>query len=120
MQGLVLERAVRTLSVLLLLSGCLGAGVEPDPPPPLDFGTERLVVAQDFAFKPTDLNISAGEAATWANRDDVDHWIASEDDSFNSGRLPPGARFSWTFSEAGTYAYRCVIHAGMVGTIHVS
>lgn len=120
MHGLGLEQAVRAVLLLLLLSGCLGPAVEPGPPPSVDPESERLVVAQDFTFKPADLNISVGEAVTWVNRDDVDHWIAAEDNDFNSGRLPPEARFSWTFNQTATYPYRCMIHPGMVGSIHVS
>lgn len=37
----------------------------------------------------------------------------------SSGALEPGERFSVTFTKAGTYAYACVLHPQMVGTLEV-
>jgi plastocyanin len=41
--------------------------------------------------------------------------------TFDSGFMPPGATFDYTFTVPGTYHYFCVPHekAGMVGTIVV-
>lgn len=105
--------------LLLLLPGCLGTD---GPAPGGDVGTalEHHVQVQDFAFQPPDINISAGQAVVWTNHDEVDHHIVSEDGSIDSGRLPPGARFAWTFEEPGHQPYRCLIHASMVGSVQVS
>lgn len=38
---------------------------------------------------------------------------------FDSGRLFTGATYSHTFDEAGTFPYRCTLHAKMDGTLTV-
>jgi len=37
----------------------------------------------------------------------------------NSGLLFTGQKFSLGFTHAGTYSFRCLVHAGMNGTVHV-
>jgi plastocyanin len=49
----------------------------------------------------------------------VQHSATAGDGSFDSGVLSPGATFTRTFDEAGTFAYGCVIHPTMTGTIVV-
>jgi len=38
----------------------------------------------------------------------------------NTGILSPGQNFSATFAEPGTYAYVCLLHAGMAGSVVVN
>jgi plastocyanin len=38
---------------------------------------------------------------------------------FDSGSIAPGGKFSFTFQNKGTFAYKCTFHSGMVGTIVV-
>lgn len=63
--------------------------------------------------------VRAGARVTWTNRDNVPHTVTANDDSFKSGNLAPGATFSQEFPRAGTFAYRCSIHAEMVGSVVV-
>jgi plastocyanin len=37
----------------------------------------------------------------------------------NSGLLTQGQSFTVTFSKPGTFIFQCLVHAGMVGTLHV-
>ena len=37
-----------------------------------------------------------------------------------SGDLFPGGKFAHTFADAGTYAYHCTVHDGMIGEVDVS
>ena len=57
---------------------------------------------------------------TWSNEDEAVHTVTAADKSWDSGRLPLGATFSQTFSQAGTYEFVCSIHAAMKGTITVT
>ncbi len=112
---------MRLFVVLLLVSGCLGNGSQPAPPDiGADLGSGHEVAMQNFSFEPPDLVISQGEAVTWINQDDVAHHVASEDGSFDSGRLPPGARYSRAFEAPGQYPFRCVVHPAMAGSIRVT
>lgn len=73
-----------------------------------------------FAFNPPTLEVSVGTTVTWTNKDSTAHTVTSDDGtSFQSGKMDPGATFSYTFDTAGTYAYHCEFHAGMKATIVV-
>jgi plastocyanin len=75
----------------------------------------------DFRFVPGTLTIPIGTTVTWINDDGEPHTVTSSDDPrrFRSAALDTGDRFSFTFSEAGTYAYFCSVHPHMTGKIIV-
>jgi plastocyanin len=88
-------------------------------------GTADSVVIKDFAFKPSDLKVKAGTKVTWTNEDSATHTATSDDGSnapakFDSGDLPKGKSYSFTFEKPGTYKYHCSIHSYMKGTVTVS
>ena len=81
---------------------------------------EQTVEIADLAFAPEELTIAAGSAVTWVSLDpDLPHTATSDDDVFDSGNLTEGQDFSFTFDEAGTFAYFCSVHPTMRGTIVV-
>jgi len=47
------------------------------------------------------------------------HTVTGDDNSFDSGNISAGSRFSRTFSVVGTYKYHCTIHPSMTGTVVV-
>ncbi|MSQ31054.1 MAG: amidase [Dehalococcoidia bacterium] len=63
--------------------------------------------------------VKAGTRVTWTNRDEVPHTVTANDGSFKSGNIAPGATFSQEFARAGTFAYKCSIHAEMAGSVIV-
>lgn len=71
------------------------------------------------AFMPDDLDIAVGTTVTWTNTDSVAHTSTSNGSGWNSGTIAPGQGFSFTFQTAGTFAYHCAIHPGMVGSVVV-
>lgn len=78
------------------------------------------VLINNFSFSPKILTLSLGATATWINRDNVPHVIASTDKQFKkSAVLKPGQSFSNAFVTAGTYSYFCSIHPRMTGKIIV-
>jgi plastocyanin len=75
---------------------------------------------KDFAYVPDPVEVPAGGTVTWTNSDAVPHTATAEDrDVLQSGTLDPGASFSQTFAEPGTFDYFCEFHANMKGTIVV-
>jgi plastocyanin len=64
------------------------------------------------------LYVAAGTTVTWHNIDDTDHTSTSDTGIWNSGVIPVGSTFSYTFKTPGTYPYHCLIHP-MQGTIVV-
>lgn len=116
-------------SVLLILAAACSsqspASPSPDPfPTPsgasasvsIPAGAERLTTT---AFNPDLADIQIGTTVTWTNRDLVAHTSTSDGNGWNSGIVAPGAQFSFTFQNAGTFSYHCAIHPGMVGTVVV-
>jgi plastocyanin len=71
------------------------------------------------AYVPNPVNINVGTTVTWVNNDTDFHTATANNNVFDSGSMGPGDRFSHTFSAAGSFPYRCLIHSNMVGTINV-
>jgi plastocyanin len=85
-------------------------------PPP----TEATVTLIDESFQPPALEVAVGATVTWENIDgDDDHTVTADDGAFNSGVMPVGTAFEYTFEAPGAFPYFCAIHPEMVGTITV-
>src|SRR5262245_33190277 len=71
-------------------------------------------------FVPAEITIQVGDTVLWV-------WVAgnhsttSYDGLWDSGVLPAGSQFSYTFTSPGDFAYFCIPHEaqGMVGVVHV-
>jgi plastocyanin len=75
---------------------------------------------QGFAFNPATLTIPVGTKVTWTNKDAATHTVTSDTGAFDSKDIANGASFSFTFSQAGTFAYHCAIHPRMVAAVTVT
>ena len=73
----------------------------------------------DRAYNPGDLTVAVGSTVIWVNTDTVVHTTTSNASGWNSGSIAPNQRFATTLQTAGTFAYHCAIHPGMVGTVIV-
>ena len=73
-------------------------------------------------FDPEELTISVGDTVTWTNNDGMSHTATSTSgpESFDSGNIGSGDTWSFTFTEAGTYEYKCDYHSSMTATIIVN
>jgi plastocyanin len=71
-------------------------------------------------YSPATYTVFAGTTVSWVNRDGTTHSVTSDSGLFDSGPLPPGASFSYTFTQPGTYHYSCNYHSWMTGTIVVA
>jgi plastocyanin len=70
------------------------------------------------AYAPNPVTITSGTTVTWTNNDSIAHTSTSDTSGmFDSGSIPAGGKFSFTFQNKGTVTYHCTFHAGMVGTI---
>jgi plastocyanin len=76
--------------------------------------TVRIV---NLAFDPAQVTIATGTAVSWVNEDSVPHTVTSTDDAFDSGIFDPGANFTWTFDQPGSFPYACQLHPQMQGTV---
>jgi plastocyanin len=80
--------------------------------------THRVRMVDGNVFQPGRITIARGDRVRWINRASVTHTTTSNGGLWNE-TLQPGERFSRRFRRAGTFGYRCTIHAGMTGTIVV-
>lgn len=136
-------------AIALVAAGCGGnsssATTTTAPPPSSDAssgpgaaetaaGTQ--IAIEDFAFAPRRETIGVGDTVTWTNGDDILHTVTSgrgqeqgvpgvtkDKEAKPTGLFDQEVEFNdtfeFSFDEAGTYAYFCAIHPGMVGTIVV-
>jgi plastocyanin len=83
------------------------------------------VTVKQFQFMPGQLVVKAGATVMWINQDQILHTATSgatpgsANGKFDGPMDGPGKSFSFTFHEAGTYAYFCSRHNSMVGNITV-
>jgi plastocyanin len=78
------------------------------------------VTLQGFAFVPQVIMVPVGTTVTWTNQDIEQHTVTARDRSFDSDALESRRSFAFTFSKAGAYDFRCVIHPSMVGRVIVA
>jgi plastocyanin len=71
-------------------------------------------------YSPANYTMIVGSTVTWVNHDDATHTVTENNGLFDSGPLPLGASFSYTFTQPGTYHYSCAYHPWMMGTIVVT
>ncbi len=77
-------------------------------------------------WSPTDISINAGDTVHWMNVDSVAHTVTAgspadvQFDVFDSSLLPANETWSFTFDDAGSYDYFCMIHAWMTGSVTVN
>lgn len=87
---------------------------------PAPAAAPATVTIGNFTFGPTALTVAPGTTVTWVNADDTPHTVVAADTrTFRSKALDTDERFSFTFSQPGTYAYFCSIHPHMTGKIVV-
>ena len=72
---------------------------------------------QQYTFVPGDIRVKAGSTVTWYNDDEIFHTVKGQ--NFDSGNMPRGASFSYTFKEAGAFEYICGLHPAMKAKVIV-
>ena len=73
-----------------------------------------------YGFSPSMLAIKVGTTVIWKDVSSVAHTVTSDDGTtFDSGTVPGGSTFRFTFKAAGSFSYHCNIHPYMRATIVV-
>jgi len=78
-----------------------------------------------ISYDPETLDIAVGTTVLWENADNTMHTATSgspnsgADGVFDSDILSAGDTFEFTFTNAGTYDYYCILHPWMIGTVNV-
>ena len=115
---------VLLLSTIVVLSSCGGGTSTPKRPAALggaqQAGGADTVVLHDLRFQPSATTVRPGKTVTWLWKDDgTPHNVVADDKSFTSGDPKTSGSFRHAFLRAGTFAYQCVVHPTMTGTITV-
>ena len=77
-------------------------------------------------FSPADITVNAGDTVEWINIDTAAHTVTAgspanvQVEIFDSSLLMGGGTWSFTFDEAGSYDYFCMVHPWMVGSVSVN
>jgi plastocyanin len=86
-------------------------------------GATKVVKAADGNdFKPKHKYITKGDSIKWKNTDNTTHNVKATDQGKNwnySKTLSPNETATRKFSNNGSYHYKCTLHPGMTGIIHV-
>lgn len=88
--------------------------------------SDAAVAIETFDYAPSTLTVPAGTTVVWTNEDATRHTVTagSEDapapDDFDLAVEDRGDVVEFTFEEAGTYAYYCVVHPFMEGVVEVT
>ena len=76
-------------------------------------------------FLPYEVSINVGDTVKWVNDDTAAHTatggtpVDGPSGVFDSSLVMAGKSFSFTFNEAGTYEYFCMVHPWMAGFVIV-
>jgi len=77
-------------------------------------------------WSPADITINVGDTVHWMNVDTVAHTVTGGSPAngpsgvFDSSLLMADAAFAFTFDEAGSYDYFCMVHPWMIGSVSVN
>ena len=105
-------RRLGALTVACLVAVAGGTAAAADAP-------TRDVAIPGKAYEPARITVLSGTTVTWRNGDSLNHTISAENDAFDSGYVAPGGSYSFTFAKQGHYAYHCLIHKFMKGSVDV-
>jgi plastocyanin len=120
--GVVLTVSCGTASPATTATATQAAQVKPTEPgatPGPDYKPVAVAI-ENYAYSPATLTVTIGTTVTWTNKDSTTHTVVSTSGNvLNSGNIPQGGTFSFTFTQKGTYEYRCGIHPSMTGKVIV-
>jgi plastocyanin len=82
-------------------------------------GASAVTIA-NYLYKPADITVPKGTTVKFTNEDSTPHTATSRDSGvFESGSIETGKSASVTLEKTGSFAYYCLFHPFMKGTITV-
>ncbi len=86
---------------------------------------EQVMIHRGGVLVPGTLQTRVGAtsnqrpAVRWTNQDTVSHHLVFDVDGHDTGEIAPTSIAALSFESNGTFAYHCLIHPRMVGTVVV-
>jgi len=114
-----------TLAALGLVAGCFServaapGGGQCVAPPDSTLQGSPIIRIVDFEFQPAAACVTPGTTVTWINGGAQIHTTTADLGGWDSPFLNPGASYTVTFAQGGTFAYHCTPHPFMVAKIVV-
>ncbi len=77
-------------------------------------------------FLPEDITVNMGDTVEWINVDTAAHTVTGGSPAngpsgvFDSSLVMVSASFAFTFNDAGSYDYFCMVHPWMIGSVTVN
>jgi plastocyanin len=114
-----MRQILLVITLALAVAGC--GDNKPPTQPSTGTGTTVAMTGAGVggSFTPTTLTTTVGSTVVWTNMDNEAHTTTSNSGLWNSNNVAPNGTFSFQFTTAGTFAYRCTLHANMTGTVIV-
>jgi plastocyanin len=105
----------------ILLLGCGGdSGTDQTSATSGDARGVKAVEIKDYLYKPATITVPRGMTVTFTNRDSTPHTATSKESGvFESGSIDTGKSAEVTLNQSGTFAYYCLFHPFMKGTVIV-
>jgi len=74
-----------------------------------------------WQYSPQNIRVVIGvnNTVTWVSHSIAYDTVTGDNSSMSSGTIAPGGTYSFTFTDPGTYGYRCLFHPWMTGTVTV-
>jgi plastocyanin len=107
--------AIAALALLLALA--FSSGSSASAAPSATASKSATVTIRNFKYKPSTIDISAGDRVVWVNLDHPTHTATGA--GFTTGRIKEGKAVAVKFNSRGTYRYHCTIHPEMHGKVVV-
>lgn len=106
--------------VLLVGCGGDGDGTDQSSSDAGAAGGAQAVTIQDYTYEPPRITVPKGTTVTFTNRDSTPHTATSKQSGlFESGSIDTGESGKVKLNESGSFAYYCLFHPFMKGTIVV-
>jgi plastocyanin len=118
-------RARGQVRTLILLAGLATIAAAAFLPLAARTGAASTVTVEisDLTFQPASVTVHVGDTVSWTNLGSMAHTVDHTDRGGQPKLLNEllfrGQSFSYTFTEAGTYHYFCVLHQEKTGTVIV-
>lgn len=77
------------------------------------------IVIQGLQYLPETLSVSRGDMVVWINKDPFPHTVTASG-AFDSKAIDAGRSWRFTARRDGTFAYVCLFHSNMKGTLLVA
>jgi plastocyanin len=112
--------ALLLATIAVLLVGCGGGTDRTSSSSVTDAESAKAVTIEDYLYEPARIAVPKGTTVIFANRDSTPHTATSKaPGEFESGSLDSGESGEITLEKSGTFAYYCLFHPFMKGTIVV-